>query len=320
MPLLTRYSHLKRKDASNGKLVAYQTARVVGLASELAHKKFRDLGRDHTTEADVSPVSISVSRVSDLEIFDSGAWSKRFKSCELQVRPADARAALAVARAHRAFLGDCDFNIDHLDRFHPALGKGLDMVGEFNRPRYSVTGKVWVETKAYTEADFENKMEKAKTMMEEDFPKLQRRDKSFGAALLLVTKLVKAGGAEWSSPRLYAELYRGQRGQWQDMGPFAGRTAMYGRQGRKPTIAAVWRKMGRAILAESGQEVGFLTHFLRETGRDDSGPGKAAAIFNRILQNAGSAERVEQQEVETHAGQRPYVATKEAFRIILKHM
>jgi len=41
MPLVTRYAHLKKRDGGNGKYVPFQVARVLGLATELAHKKFK---------------------------------------------------------------------------------------------------------------------------------------------------------------------------------------------------------------------------------------------------------------------------------------
>ena len=78
--------------------------------------------------------------------------------------------------------------------------------------------------------------------------------------------------------------------------------------------------MGKATLADSGQEVGFFSHFLRELKLTDGSPGKRAATFNRILEKAGSEDMVEQQEVENHAGQWPYAASKEVFAIILKHL
>ena len=255
-----------------------------------------------------------------MEILEGTTWTRRFKSCTMQVQPGDARGALAVAQKFRAFLGDCDFNIDQPDRFHSALGRGLDMVGEFNRPRYSVSGKVWLETKCFTEADFDDKMQKARDQVELDHAKVLGRGGGFGAAMLLVAKLARTSSVEWGTPKLFAELYAD--GRWQDIGPLSGRQPMAGRllASKKPTLAAVWRKMGQAVLADSGEEVGFLTHFLKEVDSKNLGnPGKIATTYNRILQKAGVADRIKQKKIDNHPGQWPYVASKKAFEIVLKH-
>lgn len=96
---------------------------------------------------------------------------------------------------------------------------------------------------------------------------------------------------------------------------------MAGRLLNKPTLAAVWRKMGKAILADSGEQVGFLTHFLQQVDSKNLGNlGKVATTYNRILQKSGVADRMEQQKIDNHAGQWPYVASKQAFEIVLKHI
>jgi len=238
----------------------------------------------------------------------------------LSVQPSEAKGALAVAAAQRAFLGDCDLNLWQPDIYHGALEKGLDFVGEFNRPRFGVCGKVWVEIKAFTAASFDLKLSRAKEEVEKEFPALQRKDKSFGAAMLLVAKVERAAGTSWEKLRMFAELY--VDGSWLDVGPSTGRPAGAGRllAGRKPTMAAVWRKMEKVTLAESDVEVGFLSHSLKEVGLADGNPGKRAATFNKILESHQAAGRVEQKRVELHPGQWPYVPTKATFQVILKSL
>jgi hypothetical protein len=89
---------------------------------------------------------------------------------------------------------------------------------------------------------------------------------------------------------------------------------------RKPTLAAVWRKIGRATLAYSGEEVGCVSHVLREVKLTYVSPGKRAATFNRILEKAGVADRVQQHHMENHHGQLPYVARTETFMVSIKHV
>ena len=122
---------------------------------------------------------------------------------------------------------DADFSVHQPDRWHLALRRGLDFVGELNRCRYNVVGKVWAETKAYTAADFDGKVAKAKETIEKDFSVLQRKDTTFGAAMLLVAKIGRSAGAAWDAPKLFAELYVDDT--WLDIGPLSGRPASTGR-------------------------------------------------------------------------------------------
>ena len=221
---------------------------------------------------------------------------------------------MKVADDMRQFLGNVDFNIDQPDRWHPALRKGLDFVGEFNKCRYGIVGKVWAETKVYTAADFDGKVAKAKETIEKDFEVLQRKDTKFGAAMLLVAKLDRCTGATSDAPKLFVEVY--VDGSWLDIGPLTGRPASAGKllAAGKPTFFAVWRKL------EKFGDVALLSHFLEEVGLTAGSPGKRARTFNKILKKAGIAEKVQRQSVPNHPGQKPWVASKAALKTILSYL
>ena len=124
---------------------------------------------------------------------------------------------------------------------------------------------------------------------------------------------------DWQS---LAKLTPSPRPGTLDIGPDAGRRPGVGRipAGHKKTIAVVWRKMEKVTLSDSGQEVGFLSHFLTEVNLTDESPGKRAKAFSKILAARRAAGRVEQKYVESHPGQPPYVATEATFAILLKHL
>lgn len=313
MPLLTRYTHLKKK-WQDGRNSRFSAAQVVGLALELVHKKAKELGQDH-----VSPTHVTCLKVSgDLQVLAAGAW-EHARTCELQVQLPDASLALELARDQRAFLGDCDFNVWHADQYHHAVKKGLDLVGEFNRPRHSALGKIWVETKVFTPAGFDRKFECAKKVLAEEFAQLQAKDQAFGGAMVLAAKVQKSGKA-WEKQGLFAEVYT--HGAWKDIGPSSTRPAAAGKLSSrtKPSMAEVWKKMEKLVLANSGDCVGLLTHFVEALGLASGNPGKRASTFNKLLCDAGVAGRVEQKQIHNKPGHWPYVASKETFRAILKHL
>ena len=142
MPLLTRYSHLKKKN-EKGKFVPFHAVRVVGMAVEKGHKVARDRGLGSVKEADLGKVLVAGKLLACL----NGTW-KGIHRCDLSLQPQDAKLSLVVVHQQRTYLADLGFSAYRLDvNLQREVGATLDMVGDFVPSRANVPGKVWVELK-----------------------------------------------------------------------------------------------------------------------------------------------------------------------------
>ena len=316
MPLLTRYGHLKKKD-QNGTYRLFAATRAIGLAVEKGHRLARDVGLGGVSAEGLGKVQV----VGDLKVFQGGTWKAcgAASGCSLALREPDALCALTVLSQHRTFLSDMGLNIWLVGHYSAALRRSLDLVGDFSTHRnHGITGKVWLELKAYTDGNFECKLRKAKAQMEEDVKVLHKGNAAYKAAVLLVSKLSKAGGA-WERPAMVASLWKD--GAWIDMSPGAGRGPRAGTLAgsQKPSLAEVWEGMSWDTLGD-GKNVGCVTHFLQAVGFTSGSPGKRSATFNKILQLRGHPGRLFRTKIESKQGQKPWVGTKAEFRQIYKHL
>ncbi len=152
MPLLTRYCHLKKQDAS-GKFVKFHALRAVGLALEKALKLARHKGERKVKEADLGVVQIT----GQLQQLREGAW-ERLTSCRLSLGATDGKLSLNIFRHVQEYLRDLAFNVDDVDVKLNSIAT-LDLLGSVaSSSGVPVDGKIWVETKArQTIVVFENR-------------------------------------------------------------------------------------------------------------------------------------------------------------------
>ena len=282
------------------------------LADELGHKLVHDRGLCNVFPSDLGKVTVSGT----LRLQQDGRLRK-LKSCTVQVRPQDKEFAhLVVVKQHAVLTKDLRLNLCGVD-VPTALGS-LDLVCYFNsKQNYGCSGRVWVELKVFSPKAFDERVAELKANLPARLAEERVADPSLCAVLLLVTK-VEAVGPGWGTPQLSASLCKKPNGGVNDWTDVVGTTKKKARgrcKNAKPTLRTVINNM-RWAKAEDGKKVGWLKHFFRELSLDDCHAEGRAETCNRHLKSVGHSDRVEQKRVPGESGLPPFVASKEAFRVL----
>ena len=308
----SRYGHVKKKD-HKGKYKAFTAARAVGLAVEKAHRAAKDKGQGEVQASDVEAVHV----IGDLQILQNGSFVDLARGgCSLALQPAEQQIAVALMKKQREFLSDCGINFEPCV-FSPVLRKGLDLVGDFSSSRnWGITGKVWIELKAFTCATFDSSFGLEEKKVKAQFLTLQGSDPRYHSAMLLACRLKKEGST-WGMPSLKAKLL--VDGEWQDISRGACRKHRAGKvsPGSKPNLAKVFSKMAWDTVDGGGRtKYGIASEFMTQMGLIAGSPGKKCGTWNNMLENAGKPYRFTKEKFLDKPGQEPWVGNKHAFRFI----
>ena len=314
MGLVTRYSHLKKKDQRDGVLKAFHAVRAVGLALEKGWKLCAK--HDQVTAEKLSTVRVS----GKIELFEKGKWLEA-GSCSLQLSDTDASLACRILDKERSFLHDLGVNVWAVDK-QLVRGCGvLDLVCDFVRQRDSsslgVSGNVWVELKVYSSRGCASSMEDEQQALEQKLQKLHSTDSSFASVLLLVAKVERAAVGSWSEPSLLARLFTVSSGRWLALSS-SGQRVCQGqvKAARKSSLAQCWSHMEWHWHAS--QQLGLLKHFLEAQNLPADNPGDRAANFNKALRKQGCADKLQQVKLPNRPGKAVWVGSKLVFRTLHK--
>ena len=173
------------------------------------------------------------------------------------------------------------------------------------------------ELKAFNNKTFDAEVLKLKASLPVRLAKEQLVDGSLCAVLLVAAKVELVRGT-WGQPQLCACLCKNPGGGVDDWKDVVGTTVRKGRGrcvGVKKPLRAVFNNM-EWPKAEDGKKVGFLKHFLTELGLNGCHAEERADTCNKHLASVGHSDRVEQKRVPGKAGSLPFVASKDAFRVL----
>lgn len=206
------------------------------------------------------------------------------------------------------------------------------MLGDFGEKHsYGVEGRAWVEVKVFSEARYEKEVAKWKKRLAGELEAEHERDGTLQAVMLLAAKASRVSGGLWGRPTLHAMLLtRGVSSQWVSLANGVRRPARGQVQGVKKPLAQLWSKM-EWHQAVDGQRVGLLRHFLGALGLPVSDAHKRAATLNGLLVQAEKADRkrgrvvkkrgrVQQKRLKGRTGKKPWVARKDTFRDVYRHL
>ena len=234
----------------------------------------------------------------------------------MALQPAEQEIAVALMKKQREFLADCGFNFEPCV-FSPVLRKGLDLVGDFSSSRnWGITGKVWIELKAFTCATFDFSLGLEEKKVKAQFLTLQGSDPRYHSAMLLACRLKKEGSA-WGMPSVKTKLL--VDGEWQDISRGAGRKHRAGKVSpvSKPNLAKVFSNMAWDTVDGGGKaKYGIASEFMTQMGLKAGNPGKRCDTWNGMLENAGKPYRFTREKFLDKPGQEPWVGNKHAFRFI----
>ena len=120
-----------------------------------------------------------------MRLKDNGCWRK-VRSHTLAVQKEDAEFACFVVKKQLSLLlVDLRVNVVRVD---PGGAAGsLDLLGYFIRDAYDCAGRVWVELKLWSKANFDDDYAKEQMALAERFPKEQRKDRTLTGVLLVAT-------------------------------------------------------------------------------------------------------------------------------------
>lgn len=309
MPLVTAYKHLQKKDQRN-RFVTFTPLRAVGLSLELGWKLARDRGLSAVTAGDLRQVHVS----GELRIKSGERW-RAARTCDLELRVEDANLAEKLLVKQRGLLTDLRINVWAVD-CNPGGRRSVtfDLVGDFSGPQhYGVTGKLWVELKVFSEANFEQSVETCKADLKEKLTAVRRQDATIGGVILVAAKVDRVGSG-WSTPVHLVTLLVPSASGWAALVGGSKRPARGQCGNTKLPLAKLWEKM-EWHQATDGR-VGLLSHFLAALDLDEDKPGDRATTFNQLLRKQGHAGRVYNTKLPSKAGRKPWVASKDTFRAL----
>ena len=175
----------------------------------------------------------------------------------------------------------------------------------------------FMELKAFSPTKFAEEVAKLKVSLPVRLAREQLVDSSVCAVLLVVATVEKVGTG-WGQPKLCACLCKKAGGSADDWVDVVGKTEKKGR-GRckesKPLLRSVLNGM-EWVKTDDGKKVGLLKHFFSELGLNNTHTEERAQTCNRHLKSVGHADQVTQQSVPGMAGSPPFVASKQAFRVL----
>ena len=175
----------------------------------------------------------------------------------------------------------------------------------------------FMELKAFSPTNLADEVAKLKVSLPVRLAKEQLVDSSLCAVLLVVATVEKVGTG-WGQPKLCACLCKKPGGSADDWVDVVGKTEKKGRgrcKDAKPPLRSVLNGM-EWVKGDDGKKVGLLKHFFSELGLNNTHTEERAQTCNRHLKSVGHADRVTQKSVPGMAGSLPFVASKQAFRVL----
>ena len=305
--LVTVYQHLE-KPGRDGKFLPFTPVRAVGLALEEGWKASRDKGLSRVSAEDVKRVRVS----GKLRIYSGQQW-RASSSCTLQLAPEDCTLVLTLLHRQRELFSDLHINIWAVDQ-QGRCKNTFDLVGDFSTSgSFRVEGKLWIELKVFSEATFEEELDRCTAHLKTAFRGEAGKDPDLGGVMVVASKVGRCGRHSWAAPVLTATLLKLSASSWRCI---VGEKKRKGRgmaKKPKPSLEEVWAEM-EWVDARGGGKVGLLMQFLEAVNRPAHTPGKQARTYNKRLANAGFNGKIYQCELKTKCGQDPWVGAKATFR------
>ena len=309
MALVTKYTDLRKLDTGDGEFHTFHALRAVGLAVEKGHKVVKEKGLGSVTPGDVSSVTVS----GKLQLKEGERW-RGARTCTLRLAAADKDFAHELVRKQRNVLADLRINIWDVDVRMKGGAGAFDLLGDFSGAKnFGVVGKLWVELKVLDATSWASEVERARSSLETLLQRESAQNVNLGGVLFLAAKAERQGRA-WKVLSFYGTLLVAGESAWQDLVGQVKRVAR-GQSSSKPPLAQVWQKMEWFTDAH-GEEVGLLSHFLRAVRLCGMQPGERGPVFNEILQRARHAGRVREERIPNRAGRKPWIATRDTFRVV----
>ena len=316
MPLVTSYQHLQKRSLGEAAFFQFVPLRAVGLSVELCWKLSRDKGFGSLGASQLRQVEVG----GELKVLSDDRWHKT-RSCTLQLALRDAALALAVVKKQGAMLGDLGINVWQVDTRPQGGTRTFDLLCSFTagRKNYGVTGKLWIELKVVSAHRFDEDVAAWKNQLQLALPEEHERDCDLNGVLLLVAKVEKGAGGQWLAPELSATLKALSAASWQHLAGGSQRASRGQCKTTKPPLQTVLGNM-EWLLSDTGTRVGLLRHFLGAFGLPVNNAGQRAATMNTLLQKGGFEGRVKEVKLANKTGRKPWVASKETFRALYKHL
>ena len=304
MPLLTRYSHLKKKEPAGG-FRLFEPLRAVGLALEKGLKLARAKGLGQVSASDLETVAVGGS----LQVLQEGVWQPQ-KRTLLALRGQDSELSSALLQEVRSYLHQKGFCPSEVDLKVPGMRCHLDLLGDcISSSPLFVKGKLWVELKVCTKETVGRNITKTSEQLAALLPKVQQKMPQV-EAVLLVCAVVEKDGVNWGHTAFVSKLL-GKDG-WQEVS--GGARVSRGRLSLPFDLCSLWQKMEwLAHPSGSGSKVGLLKSFLEHLKLPGGNAGKRAAGLNQQLRASGRPERLFRGKVGK-AGSKPWLGSKATFR------
>lgn len=316
MPLVTRYSNLRKLDSS-GNLTPLTPLRAAGLACELGHKLCKAKGRGNLEVDDLRRISLSGT----LQKKELLRW-RRVPTCELELATDDAQLAYSVVLQQREFFADINFNLWQVDRYVGSRLGSCDLIGEFSTGRnFGVQGLTWVELKILSAYNFNEKYERHRLGVAAKLPRITHANDALEAAMLVAAKVEK-NGRSWVCKSLVAQLLvpddQGDA-NWKTLAGKAPSSISAGRTNPllKPTLQQIWDQIEVWTDPTTAEDVYLASNFLALLGLPDDSLKKRCRGFNDFLRRRG-VPLLYKRALPNRPGAPPWVGTKETFRSLYK--
>ena len=313
MPLLSRYSFLKKADGRNGRMVTFGPTRAMGLAVEEGWRRAMNIvqGFSDISSSDLCNVNVT----GDLEIFVDGSWQSS-RRCGLTLQSGHADLSLQVLHAQRQHFQDAKFNVckalENVGRSLPTL----DLVGDFAPSaarRLQVFGHVWVELKLFDADCFGKKVAAEEKKLEARLPQVQSRGSSIKAVMLVSAKVEKTGRSSWQLVGIQSKLLAGSSEQWVDIAGGIKHVAR-GFVASKPDLVQLWKQLDwfKPFSPRRSPLVAKLSQVFKVLKLPSGNVGKRAVNLNKKLP---PQKKLKKMKVAT-AGSKPWVGKKSTLRCV----
>lgn len=308
MPRVSQYRHVKMPLEKGGPPKLFFPLRAVGLAVEKAYKLDRDTGT--VAKEGLKHVDLSGG---GLQILDNREFRK-VRACTLELQQEDAQLARKIYLAQRQWLLDMRANVWYTDENFPS---GCGVQGAFDLicsvtegQKIGIDGRLWVELKVFGAKSCMRNMGKAEGVLKAGLEKVRRKDKTFGAVLLLVASV------EDSKYKLLGRLLTVGSEKFKDLTPTGLCVAMgQKRITQKPPLASIWPQIEWHWLSQT-REVGLVSHFLDAMGLPNDSVGRRKDAFNELLSLNQAPGRIVAERIPNRPGPALWVCTREEFRVL----
>ena len=318
--LVSSYQSVKKPNAE-GILEEFHSLRAIGLGQEKAWKLCRDIGFSSVDASKVATVDLLSPRGSFLQVLENRQWVQR-KAATLELELQDSEHSCKLMRAEREFLQSLGVNVWAVDSLLPSRTGSFDLLGD--GPLTLVTGKLWVELKAWSANGFSGKFKELRDTLPEKLRHVHAKDETIGAAMLLAAKMNKAGTG-WSFSGLQAVVCNWKVPGFRDLSPGVNLVPQ-GKVGAllKKPLGEIWPDVEFHTDPPSSKKgkktLGLLSDFLVANDLDGGNAGKRAASFNQQLQQKKLKGRLRYLKISgKRGGPKFWLGSKHVLGLIQKH-